>query len=108
MSQVQAIELWVEIEGLNAVLDEARSQVLPVVFRVEIVLSIDVLVDLVDGRQLSHLQVRNDPGDVGVVLYNLIQIVINLAVVNCHHFLQRVGVVLEESIQGRGQHVGSA
>lgn len=105
MSQVESVQFGIEIKCLKAVLNESRSQVLPVVLSVEIILSIDVLVCLVDCCELPHFNVCHDPSYVRIGLDDFFQAWAHLAVINCHYFLQRVGIELEERKKRRLQHL---
>ena len=96
MSHVESVQFGIEIKCLKTVLNEPRPQVLPVVLSVEIILSVDVLVCLINCCYLPHFNVRYDPSYVRIGLDNFFPARAHLAVTNCHYFLQRVGVELEE------------
>lgn len=105
---MQPTDLGVVFQCLQTVLYEARPQILPVIFGVEIVLGAHELVGLVHSSDLPYPQVRDNPGDIGIVFDDFVEVVIGHAVMDDHKFSYRVTVELKESIKGGGQHLGTA
>ena len=96
MSQTKSVQFGIEFKCLKTVLNESRPQIIPVVLSVEIILSIDVLVCLVDCCYLPHPHICHYPSYVRILLYHFLELLIHWPIVNCYYFFQWVSVVFEK------------